>query len=220
MGLIRSIPERQRCASSGSRASLSVGRFAGQRRKSVASGPPPLHRFLPSALVEVAAMSKVRNPSPRAARPYLLRLDEHWASLFPASSPPEPRPHCQFVYLRSRVRYPLLPASPRGYALRFCYDCRGAGWQPVNNLPHKIKPGQHIETPGTRGVGQANPERLFHDNARRRLLLGLAAPLLMAAGRKSRPKSPGETESPESGRLRNGGRLLSQKRRFPWCPGK
>ena len=29
------------------------------------------------------------------------------------------RPHCRFVFLRSRVCYPLLSASPRGYALRF-----------------------------------------------------------------------------------------------------
>jgi hypothetical protein len=29
------------------------------------------------------------------------------------------RPHCQFVFLRSKVCYALLSASPRGYALRF-----------------------------------------------------------------------------------------------------
>jgi hypothetical protein len=29
------------------------------------------------------------------------------------------RPLCRFVFLRSRVCYPLLSASPRGYALRF-----------------------------------------------------------------------------------------------------
>src|SRR5208282_5930586 len=31
------------------------------------------------------------------------------------------RPHCQFVFLRSKVCLPLLSASPRGYALRFGY---------------------------------------------------------------------------------------------------
>src|SRR5258708_663574 len=36
-----------------------------------------------------------------------------WASLLPASSPPASRPHCQFVFLRSRVCYPLLSASPQ-----------------------------------------------------------------------------------------------------------
>jgi hypothetical protein len=59
------------------------------------------------------------------------------------------RPRCQFVFLRSRVCYPLLSASPRGYALRFRYGYRhrlrlapfiqqdsahaghtGAGWNP------------------------------------------------------------------------------------------
>jgi hypothetical protein len=29
------------------------------------------------------------------------------------------RPRCQFVFLRSKVCYALLSASPRGYALRF-----------------------------------------------------------------------------------------------------
>jgi hypothetical protein len=29
------------------------------------------------------------------------------------------RPHCRFVFLRSKVCYTLLSASPRGYALRF-----------------------------------------------------------------------------------------------------
>src|SRR3954453_10610788 len=29
------------------------------------------------------------------------------------------QPHCRFVFLRSKICYPLLSASPRGYALRF-----------------------------------------------------------------------------------------------------
>ena len=29
------------------------------------------------------------------------------------------RPHCRFVFLRSKFRYALLSASPHGYALRF-----------------------------------------------------------------------------------------------------
>jgi hypothetical protein len=29
------------------------------------------------------------------------------------------QPHCQLVFLRSRICYALLSASPRGYALRF-----------------------------------------------------------------------------------------------------
>jgi len=39
------------------------------------------------------------------------------------------RPHCQFVFLQSRVCYTLLSASPRGYALRFAtVTVIGSGW--------------------------------------------------------------------------------------------
>ena len=39
------------------------------------------------------------------------------------------QPHCQFVFLRSRVCYTLLSASPRGYALRFTtVAVIGPGW--------------------------------------------------------------------------------------------
>src|SRR6266536_2973406 len=61
---------------------------------------------------------KVQNLSPRAAWLYSMRLDEVWALLFPASSPPAHGPHRQFLSLRSKVCSPLLSASPRGYALR------------------------------------------------------------------------------------------------------
>ena len=72
-----------------------------------------------SALAVEISPGKVQNLFPRAVWLYLMRLDDYWALLFPASSPPAPRPHCQFVYLRSKVCSPLLSASPRGYALRF-----------------------------------------------------------------------------------------------------
>src|ERR1700686_3338984 len=62
---------------------------------------------------------KVRNLFPRAAWLYLMRLDDRWASRFRASLPPAPGLAAKFVYLRSRVCYALLSASPRGYALRF-----------------------------------------------------------------------------------------------------
>jgi hypothetical protein len=48
-----------------------------------------------------------------------MRLDDLWASLFVSQLAARIRPHCQFVFLRSRVCYALLSASPRGYALRF-----------------------------------------------------------------------------------------------------
>src|SRR5260370_39183350 len=39
------------------------------------------------------------------------------------------RPHCRFVFLRSRVCYALLSASPHGYALRFAtVAVIGSGW--------------------------------------------------------------------------------------------
>jgi hypothetical protein len=39
------------------------------------------------------------------------------------------QPHCQFVFLRSRVCSALLSASPRGYALRFTtVAVIGSGW--------------------------------------------------------------------------------------------
>ena len=39
------------------------------------------------------------------------------------------RPHCRFVFLRSRVCYALLSTSPRGYVLRFAtVAVIGSGW--------------------------------------------------------------------------------------------
>src|SRR5439155_22293892 len=82
------------------------------------------------------------NPRDRSLRP-----DEVWASLFPASSPPAHWPHCQFVYLRSRVCSPLLSASPRGYALRLAtVTIIGSGWLLSSNktLPMLGTLGQTI----------------------------------------------------------------------------
>src|SRR6266849_134706 len=90
---------------------------------------------------------KVQNLSPRAAWLYPMRLDEVWALLFPASSPPAHWPHCQFVYLRSKVCSPLLSASPRGYALRFAtVTLIGSGWLLSSNkiLPMLGTLGQTI----------------------------------------------------------------------------
>ncbi len=90
---------------------------------------------------------KVQNLSPRAAWLYPMRLDEVWALLFPASSPPAHWPHCQFVYLRSKVCSPLLSASPRGYALRFAtVTIISSGWLLSSNkiLPMLGTLGQTI----------------------------------------------------------------------------
>ena len=38
--------------------------------------------------------------------------------------PARTRPPCPFVFLRSKICYPLLSSAPRGYALRFRYGCR------------------------------------------------------------------------------------------------
>src|SRR6266851_8489647 len=101
---------------------------------------------------------KVQNLSPRAAWLYPMRLDEVWALLFPASSPPAHWPHCQFVYLRSKVCSPLLSASPRGYALRFAtVTIIGSGWLLSSNkiLPMLGTLGQTIvfrRLPGPGGV--------------------------------------------------------------------
>ena len=71
----------------------------------------------------------MQNLFPRAVQLYQMRLDDNWASLFPASSPPANWPQCQFVYLRSRVCYALLSTSPRGYVLRFAtVAVIGSGW--------------------------------------------------------------------------------------------
>jgi hypothetical protein len=86
----------------------------------------------------------VQNLSPRAARLYLMRLDDLWASLFPASLPPASGLPADIVFLRSRVCYALLSASPRGYALRFAtVTVIGSGWLLSSN---KILP-----MPGTLG---------------------------------------------------------------------
>src|SRR6266567_1965643 len=90
---------------------------------------------------------KVQNLSPRAALLYPMRLDEVWALLFPASSPPAHWPPCQFVYLRSKVCSPLLSASPRGYALRFAtVTIISSGWLLSSNkiLPMLGTLGQTI----------------------------------------------------------------------------
>ena len=60
--------------------------------------PPPLRGFLAttasadfsSPLREEISPGKVQNLFPRAARLYLMRLDDLWASLFSANSPPAP----------------------------------------------------------------------------------------------------------------------------------
>ena len=64
--------------------------------------------------------SKVLHLSPRAARLYLMRLDEPGSGFAVARQlTARTRPHCRFVFLRSWVCLPLPSASPRGYALRF-----------------------------------------------------------------------------------------------------
>ena len=71
----------------------------------------------------------MRNLSPRADWLYLMRLDDFWASLLLASLPPTSGLTDRRVFLRSRVCYTLLSASPRGYALRFAtVAVIGSGW--------------------------------------------------------------------------------------------
>jgi hypothetical protein len=71
----------------------------------------------------------VQNLSSRAARLYLARLDDLLGFAVTSQLAARTRPHCRFVFLRSRVCYPLLSASPRGYALRFTtVAVIGSGW--------------------------------------------------------------------------------------------
>jgi hypothetical protein len=67
-----------------------------------------------------------------------MRLDELWASLFPASLPPTSGLAAGIVFLQSRVCCALLSASPHGYALRFAtVTVIGSGWLLSSN---KIPP--------------------------------------------------------------------------------
>ena len=69
-------------------------------------------------------------------------------------------PHCQFVFLRSGVCYPILSASPRGYALRFAKaTVIGSGWLLSSNeiLP---MPGTLGQAASLRRVVKPAPERL------------------------------------------------------------
>src|SRR6266702_754369 len=107
---------------------------------------------------------KVQNLSPRAAWLYPMRLDEVWALLFPASSPPAHWPPCQFVYLRSKVCSPLLSASPRGYALRFAtVTIISSGWLLSSNkiLPMLGTLGQTIGFRRLPCPGQKPKKRRF-----------------------------------------------------------
>jgi len=62
---------------------------------------------------------KVQNRSFRAAWLYLMSLDDRWASLFPASLPPAPGLPASSCSSSRKFATRFLPASPRGYALRF-----------------------------------------------------------------------------------------------------
>ena len=73
----------------------------------------PASADLPSTLAEEISPGKLQNLSPRAAWLYPMRLDDQ------RQLAARTRPHCQFVFLRSKICYALLSASPRGYALRF-----------------------------------------------------------------------------------------------------
>ena len=90
------------------------------------------------ALTKEISPGKAPNLSLRADWLYLARLDDLWASLFPANSRPTPGLAARRVFLRSKVCYPLLSASPRGYALRFTtVAVIGSGWPLSSN---KIRP--------------------------------------------------------------------------------
>ena len=97
-----------------------------------------------SPLREEISPGNVQNLSPRAAWLYLMRLDEPLGFAVRSQLAARTRPRCQFVFLRSRVCYALLSASPRGYALRFAtVTVIGSGWLLSSN---KILP-----MPGTLG---------------------------------------------------------------------
>jgi len=71
----------------------------------------------------------VQNLSPRAAWLYSVRLVWLLGFAVPSQLTARIQPHCQFVFLRSRVCYTLLSTSPRGYVLRFAtVAVIGSGW--------------------------------------------------------------------------------------------
>src|SRR5260370_13042397 len=68
------------------------------------------------------------------------------------------RPHCRFVFLRSRVCYALPSASPHGYALRFAtVAVIGSGWLLSSNeiLPMLGTLGQAPGLPGPLSSGSS-----------------------------------------------------------------
>jgi hypothetical protein len=98
----------------------------------------------------------VQNLSSRAARLYLARLDDLLGFAVTSQLAARTRPHCRFVFLRSRVCYPLLSASPRGYALRFTtVAVIGSGWLLSSNeiLPMLGTLGQDLILCGTDFIG-------------------------------------------------------------------
>jgi len=74
--------------------------------------------FFP-ALTGKISPGKVLSLSLRADWLYLMRLGCSLGFTVAGQLAARIRPLCQFVFLRSKVCYPLLSASPRGYALRF-----------------------------------------------------------------------------------------------------
>ena len=85
----------------------------------------------------------MQNLSFRAVGLYLMRLDDLWASLFPASLPPAPGLTASFCSY-GRKFAPRFFQLPRGYALRFTtVAVIGSGWLLSSN---KILP-----MPGTLG---------------------------------------------------------------------
>ncbi len=95
---------------------------------------PPLVATMASAdfspvLTAEISPGKALNLSLQTARLYLARLGWNLGLTLARTLTARTRPHCQFVFPRSKVRSPLRSASPRGYALRFStVTSIGPGW--------------------------------------------------------------------------------------------
>jgi hypothetical protein len=114
--------------------------------------------FSPTLVAEISP-GKVQNLSPRAARLYLTRLDELWASLFPASLPPASgltADSCscgrEFATRFSQLHLALRLAVHYGYRHRFRLapfiqlDSAHAGHTGVSASPCRWPSGQRFHS--------------------------------------------------------------------------
>jgi len=114
-----------------------------------------------SALTEEISPGKVQNLSPRAARLYLMRLDDLWASLFVASLPPAPGLTA------------VSCSCGREFATRFF------------RLPLAVTPCVSLRLPSSAPIGSFHPTRFCpcwaHDTRRQPRLFSAKKTRLVAA---------------------------------------